>query len=193
MNENTRWYEVVDRLQTLDEIYSVATEAKQQRSECDWVMGELASRAISAPGASRQEASLKHFSGCVNESYGKIKDACRVARKINREMREEFMSLEYGHWREIVKRVGGDSEIRYWAERAADEGLTVSKLRKLLSGDPPVDYKKIAQSTARNLGVLASDIEMAAQDCEEYFEELREAIRTFERTCETRDSLQNGV
>jgi len=193
MNEESVWYDTVDRLRTLDEIYSVATEAKQARSKCDWVLGELAIRVTLSEDGDRTSRSLKHFAGCVNESYGKIKDAARVVKKVSRELRMEFMSLEYGHWREIVNRMDDEDDIRAWAERAEDGGLTVGKLRALLSGgSADVTYEQIIKRVVRDLGTINANFSTAAYEDKDGIDEIGRAIRVFENVREAGRGVDSG-
>lgn len=173
------WYDTVDQLENLDEIYSVATEAKQARSACDWILGELAIKATRADVSDGATTSLKHFAGSVNESYGKIKDAAMVVKNVSREMRSEFLTLDYGHWREIVKRCSSGQDIRFWAEKAEDEGLTVGKLREQLTGEKEVSYESIMKRICKDLAVISGNISTAEKEDLGGMGGLEEAIRAF--------------
>jgi len=178
------WYGVINGISTWDEAVSVGADIVQNNSDASWYLGDLVNRVSSIrakdPLVNPKIKTLKAFSQEILQSYSVVKDAARVSRSVPEEKREEFATLCYGHWREIVRRGHREKVLLEWAIRAADNGWSVTRLRYELRGKD-LDIENVLNMIktigARQKQIVQDQISAVARGA---YEEIAEALTTAE-------------
>jgi len=193
----------LEQIQSLDEGCSVGAELVEKKSDIEWDVGDLANYLCGRfkphdPQLKKKDDTLKFFAGQIKLGYDAVKDYARTAQHVEPGIRDSFPALQYGHFREVVRKKHRGTSILEWLTRCDNEGWSISRLREELKEaegpKPPIDVYKWLKSASRRAHEIDEAVTLQAlldhpQTVKDCVVQIKSALDIIELVIEDPDSV----